>query len=66
MSFPRYGVIRAHPKLPEEFLPPGMDGLWMPVEKIPDFMGDVPVLATGRFEPRQGDDMLAEIYEVGG
>lgn len=60
-----YGVIRAHPNLPAGFLPPRMEGMWMVRSEIPDYMGDVPVLTTGRYERRE-DGVRAEVYEVGG
>jgi len=60
-----YAVIRLHPQMPRGFLPPGYEGRWVLKADVPDFMGDVPVLATGRYE-RRDDGVRAEVYEVGG
>lgn len=62
-------VIRAAPDLPEEFrLPPNLDGTWFDLETMPQLFheqidGGVAV-PTGRFEVRDSDGAVAEIYEI--
>lgn len=63
----RYVVIRAHPDLPGDFLPPEWEGKWLDADQItPGYevqvFGAVAV-ATDRFE-RRDDGATARVYEV--
>lgn len=63
----RYIVVRAHPDLPEGFLPPDMEGRWYDRDSIPEgvdwSMGGAVAVATDRFE-RRDDGATARVYEV--
>lgn len=64
----RYIVIRAHPDLPDGFLPPDLDGKWFDADKLPPAsrfaVGTAVAVATDRFERRDPDGATARVYEV--
>lgn len=76
MNEPDYIVVRAAPDLPPGFLPPHLDGRWYDRRDIADgppagtpLPGGVAgaqavAVATGRFEVREYDGAVAEIWEV--
>lgn len=71
---PHYLVVRAHPDLPDGFLPPDWEGRWIERSRIP--MGpsvDRPLApgegrgvatAIDRYEIRDDDGAVAQVYEV--
>lgn len=76
MDEPDYIVIRLSPDLPPGTLPKGYDGRWFDRSQMPQpadpeagrnavirYGGGVAV-ATGRFEIREHDGAIAEVYEV--
>jgi hypothetical protein len=68
-----YIVIRPAPGLPDGFMPPDLDGKWIDLDTVPvrfprnpegvTVTENVPV-PTGRFEVRDHDGAVAEVYEV--
>lgn len=69
MSEPNYIVVRPSADLPPGFLPPHLDGWWYGVTQLPDLFGphgagDAVAVPTGRFEVRDSDGAVAEVYEV--
>lgn len=70
----RYVVFRPAPGVPASFLPESVEGRWEDVHAIPgpgkvyalgERVGTATGRATGRFEMRDTDGALAEVYEVG-
>lgn len=76
MSEPDYVVFRASIDAPEGFLPPGMDGRWvdrseLPPPPPPDWVpptdgsySEATAVPTRRFEVREYDGAVAEVWEV--
>lgn len=69
MNEPNYIVIRPAPDLPPGFLPPHLDGRWYETSQMAPLArdhesGDVVAVPTGRFEVRDYDGAVAEVYEV--
>lgn len=69
MSEPDYIVVRPAPTLPPGFLPPGLDGKWFDRAMFPEGVGayswgDAVAIATGRFEVRDSDGAVAEVFEI--
>lgn len=71
VSEPDYVVIRPAPDLPPGFVPPHWDGRWLDRADMP--FGPPPAdgtwstataVPTGRFEVRDSDGAVAEVYEV--
>jgi hypothetical protein len=62
-----YIVLRAGPGLPEGFLPPDVEGRWLDRTQVPMGRPEKPLLAvavpTGRFEIREYDGAVAEVWE---
>jgi hypothetical protein len=74
MSEPDYIVIRPAPDLPDQ-LPPRLDGWWYDRADFPEALpgegieavaryGGYVAVATGRFEVRDPDGAVAEVFEV--
>lgn len=65
-DLPDYVVIRAHPDLPPGFLPPQLDGRWYDRRDLPVRfgLGAAVAVPAGRFEVRDHDGAVAEVYEV--
>jgi hypothetical protein len=73
---PDYVVLRAAADAPEGFLSPQMDGCWidrseLPPPPPPDWKpptdgsyAQATAVPTGRFEVRDWDGAVAEVYEV--
>lgn len=59
----RYGVIRAHPNLPSDFLPEGMEGRWYFLNEIPVNINDHWVIRLHAHETRD-DGVRAAVYQV--
>lgn len=73
MSEADYVVIRPAPGLPSGFLPPHWDGRWIDRATIPEVytghaaqMSTATAVPTGRFEVRDYDGAVAEVFEVRG
>lgn len=72
MKLPNYIVIRPAPNLPPGLLPPHLDGYWFDVNAVPHGFAtqhngtEVTAVPTGRFEVRDYDGAVAEVYEVRG
>lgn len=75
MSEPDYVVLRAAPGAPDWFLPPHWNGRWLDRTQVPsDPPGWVPpddgtharaeFVPTGRFEVRDYDGAVAEVFEA--
>jgi hypothetical protein len=70
MNEPDYIVIRPAPDLPPGFLPAREDGRWYDRDNIPygppagSSPGEAVAVPTGRFEVREYDGAVAEVYEV--
>lgn len=74
MSESDHVVLRAAPDLPEGFMPPGMDGRWYdralvpggppPGASLPEGVSQAVAVATGRFEVRDYDGAVAEVFEI--
>lgn len=74
MSEPDYVVIRAGEGLPDWFLPAGMEGRWIdrrdipegppPGGPLPEGFSESVAVPTGRFEIREWDGAVAEVWEV--
>lgn len=70
-DLPNYIVIRPHPDLPPGYLPPHLDGRWYDRNEIPEGFGtpshdptETVAVPTGRFEVRDWDGAVAEVYEI--
>lgn len=71
-DLPDYIVIRPAPGLPAGCVPPHLDGRWLDTTRIPvDEPLNLPpgtaaarAVPTGRFEVRDYDGAVAEVYEV--
>jgi hypothetical protein len=73
---PDYVVLRAASDLPEGFMSPRMEGRWLdrselPPPPPPDWKpptdgsyGEAVAVPTGRFEIREWDGAVAEVFEV--
>ena len=66
---PDYVVIRASPDLPPGFLPERLDGMWFDRSTLPSRPEDVDLpggvaVPSGRFEVRDYDGAVAEVWEV--
>lgn len=63
-------VIRAAADLPPGFLPPDQDGLWLDRSTLQSgpppgvVMSEAVAVPTGRFEVREYDGAVAEVWEV--
>lgn len=78
MTWPDYVVLRAAPGLPDWFMPPHWDGRWIDRADLPPCPppGWVPpddgthaqatFAPTGRFEVRDYDGAVAEVFEARG
>lgn len=71
MSEPDYVVIRPAPGLPEGVVPPHWDGRWIDRATLPEVyvrpgagMSTTTAVPTGRFEVRDYDGAVAEVFEV--
>jgi hypothetical protein len=68
---PDYVVIRPSPDLPDGFLPADLDGKWFDRAQLPAKPEDLPTglvsgvaVPSGRFEVRDWDGAVAEVWEV--
>lgn len=71
---PGYLVVRAHPELPDGFLPPDWEGRWIERRDVPfGPSADRPLapgggrgvaVAIDRYEMRESDGAVAQVYEV--
>lgn len=69
-----YIVIRPAADLPPGFLPPHQDGLWLdrstilpgpaPGSAVAPGVSEAVAVPTGRFEVREHDGAVAEVWEV--
>ncbi|MBD3004900.1 hypothetical protein [Streptomyces sp. 5-10] len=69
MSIPDYVVVRPASDLPPGFLPPDLDGVWLDRQEFDGCdlafgHGGAIAVATGRFEVRESDGAVAEVFEV--
>jgi hypothetical protein len=70
VTLPNYIVIRPASDLPPGFLPPHLDGRWFDGNDIPHGFTaqhngtEAVVVPTGRFEVRESDGAVAEVYEM--
>lgn len=73
MSEPDYVVLRPDPDLPPGTLSPRDDGLWLDRSQVaqayapasaPPGITQMTAVPTGRFEVRDYDGVIAEVYEV--
>lgn len=70
MSEPDHVVIRPAADLPAGFLPAHLDGLWLDRSEVPFGPVGAPggpravAVPTGRFEARDSDGAVAEVFEV--
>jgi hypothetical protein len=78
MSEPDYVVLRAAADLPDWHLPPAWDGRWVDRAELPDgpppwwtppgvgAYTETTFVPTGRFEVREHDGAVAEVFEARG
>ncbi|MER6778473.1 MULTISPECIES: hypothetical protein [unclassified Streptomyces] len=69
MTEPDFVVIRPAPDLPPGVLPPRFDGRWYNLADVPQVFGapaggGYVAVPSGRFEVRDPDGAVAEVWEV--
>lgn len=69
MTEPDFVVIRPAPDLPPGVFPPHLDGRWYNLADVPRGFGAAPggrecvAVPAGRFEVRDSDGAVAEVWE---